>query len=100
MRNALHEEQTSEMKELRQQAGAYLRSGREKRKLKQRELSKLVGFDTHTYISALENGHEILPPQRYPAYAEAIKADPAEFARNMLKFYQPSVYVMIWGHTQ
>lgn len=97
MKNALHNDLSGNMKEDSSQSGDYLQKCRSKNKLLQRDISDALGYETHTYISALENGHETLPLIRYPEYCAMVKANPRRFARTMLKYDYPQIFEMIWG---
>ena len=52
-------------KELRGQAGSWLRELREKRGLSQRQLANKVSAEYYTFISQLETGRGRIPLDRY-----------------------------------
>jgi transcriptional regulator with XRE-family HTH domain len=81
-----------DVKQLRQDAGRWLRQLREARGLSQRELARQVGLNFYTFISQLESGRGRIPPDRYKAWAEALAQDPQEFVRELLRYYDPITY--------
>lgn len=89
---------SSETIELRKEGGAWLKSLREARGLSQRKLADLIGTDYYTFISQLETGRGRIPPDRYVAWAEALGVEPREFVKNVLQFYDPITYEILFGH--
>lgn len=83
--------------ELRRAAGRWLRSLREARKLSQRELAERIGTENHSFISQLEAGRCRIPPDRYRAWATALDLPPAEFVRDLLQFYDPITYSILFN---
>ncbi len=81
-----------DVKQLRQDAGRWLKQLREARGLTQRELASLVGLHFYTFISQLESGRGRIPPDRYQAWAEALRIDTQEFVRELLRYYDPITY--------
>src|SRR3954463_10220107 len=84
-------------KELRSQAGMWLRELREKRGLSQRELATKVGAEYYTFISQLETGRGRIPPARYLPWANALGVPPREFVRTLMSFYDPVTYGILFG---
>jgi len=82
---------------LRVQAGSWLRELREKRGLSQRDLAQKVGAEYYTFISQLENGRGRIPPDRYLAWAKALGVEPREFVRELMSYYDPMTYSIIFG---
>ncbi|MGH8525196.1 MAG: helix-turn-helix domain-containing protein [Gammaproteobacteria bacterium] len=82
---------------LRDQAGHYLRELREKRGLSQRELAQKVGAEYYTFISQLEHGRGRIPPDRYLLWADALGVNPREFVRELMSYYDPVTYNIIFG---
>ena len=89
---------SSETIELRKEGGAWLKSLREARGLSQRKLADLIGTDYYTFISQLETGRGRIPPDRYVAWADALGVEPREFVKNVLQFYDPITYEILFGH--
>jgi transcriptional regulator with XRE-family HTH domain len=82
---------------LRDQAGRWLRELREKRGLSQRDLAQKVGAEYYTFISQLEHGRGRIPPDRYLLWAEALGVEPREFVRELMAYYDPVTYGIIFG---
>jgi len=81
-----------DVKQLRQDAGRWLKQLREARGITQRELAQLVGLNFYTFISQLESGRGRIPPDRYRVWAEALCVEPQEFVRELLRYYDPITY--------
>jgi transcriptional regulator with XRE-family HTH domain len=81
-----------DVKQLRQDAGRWLRQLREARGLSQRELARIVGLNFYTFISQLESGRGRIPPDRYKAWAEALGVDTQDFVKELLRYYDPITY--------
>lgn len=84
-------------RELRMQAGAWLRSRREACGISQRELAEKVGALYYTFISQIEAGRGRIPAERYAAWANALDIDSRAFAICMLKFYEPATHALIFN---
>ncbi len=82
---------------LRKLAGAYVKGLRERAELSQNDLAKLVGLDYYTMVSQIERGAARLPPDRQQLWAEALKVDPQEFVRTLLRFYDPYTWEILFG---
>ena len=83
--------------ELRQQAGRWLKELRESRGLSQRGLAAQVGAEYYTFISQLETGRGRVPPDRYRTWAAALGVDAAVFVRELLRFYDPVTFGILFG---
>jgi len=86
-----------EVQELRRTAGQWLKELRERRNLSQRQFASLVGAEHYTFISQLETGRGRIPPDRYRRWADALGVNPAEFVRNLMKYYDPVTYGILFG---
>lgn len=84
-------------RELRAQAGHWLKERRESGGLSQRELAGRVGMGYYTFVSQIEAGRGRIPPERYEAWACALGLDAREFAMRMLGYYEPLTYQLIFG---
>jgi len=82
--------------ELRRQAGKWLRLRREKLGLSQRELAKRVKIDYYTFISQIEAGRGRVPADSLQDWSEALEMNSREFATNLMKFYDPHTYKLIF----
>ena len=87
----------SEVQELRREAGRWLKQLREAAGLSQRDLAARVGADYYTFISQLETGRGRIPPDRYEAWAEALEVEPRAFVTEILRFYDPATYRILFG---
>jgi transcriptional regulator with XRE-family HTH domain len=75
--------------------GEYLADMRLKRGLTQKELGKALGM-TDTAISATELGRNSLSPERYRQTADALGIGRKQFARNLLRYYDPWLFSMLY----
>ena len=82
---------------LRQEAGKWLRALRETAGLSQRELAKRVGLEYYTFISQIESGRGRVPPTQIKAWAEVLGVVPRRFAIEMMRYYDPLNYELIFG---
>jgi transcriptional regulator with XRE-family HTH domain len=86
--------------ELRKDGGQWLKSLREAQGLSQRRLADLIGTDYYTFISQLETGRGRIPPDRYKAWAQALGVEPRGFVKNVLRFYDPITFEILFGREQ
>ena len=87
----------SEVQELRREAGRWLKQRREEARLSQRDLAAKVGAEYYTFISQLETGRGRIPPDRYEAWASALGIEPRLFVTEILKYYDPITYRLLFG---
>ncbi|MCJ2074292.1 helix-turn-helix domain-containing protein [Methylobacterium sp. E-016] len=90
---------TEETQVLRREGGCYLRALREARGLSQRQLAKLLNYEFYTFISQIETGRGRIPPDSYRIWAVALGVDVQDFVRNLMRFYDPVTYAILFGHT-
>lgn len=83
--------------ELRKKAGSWLRAVRCELGLSQRELAHRVNMEYYTFISQIEAGRGRVPADRLRDWAEALEIDPREFAINLMRYYDPYSFDMIYG---
>jgi transcriptional regulator with XRE-family HTH domain len=74
-----------------------LREGRERAGLTQAELAEKVGLRYYTFVSQVENGLGRVPIESQGAWALAIGAEPADFARTLLGYYEPELFRLLFG---
>ena len=86
----------SEAKALRLKGGAYVKRLRQASGLTQRELAVKVGLNYYTFISQLENGTGRVPPDLYAAFADAFHVNRKEFVRELLRYYDPFTYKILF----
>lgn len=81
---------------LRKQAGVWLRSRRCELGLSQRELAHRVNMEYYTFISQIEAGRGRVPAERFQIWAEALEIEPREFAINLMQYYDPYTYQLVF----
>ena len=86
-----------DIRKLRQSAGVLLKTLRERRGLSQRQLANLVGTEPYTFISQLENGRGRIPPNLYHTWAQVLGVEPRLFVRELMKYYDPVTYGILFG---
>lgn len=84
-------------KSLRQEAGRWLKAAREAAGLTQAELAERVGLRYYTFVSQVESGLGRVPIETQGAWARAVGHDPAEFARTLLRCYEPELHRLLFG---
>ncbi|MSP89134.1 MAG: XRE family transcriptional regulator [Alphaproteobacteria bacterium] len=84
---------------LRVAAGQWLKSLREAKGLTQRALAEQVELRYYTFISQIEGGYGKIPSEQYPAWANALGVDQQEFAKQLIYYYDPVLYRMLFGQT-
>ncbi|MBL8773794.1 MAG: helix-turn-helix transcriptional regulator [Phenylobacterium sp.] len=85
------------IKALRQEAGRWLKASREQAGLTQAELAERVGLRYYTFVSQVESGLGRLPIETQGAWAEALGLEPGEFARTLLRYYEPELFRLLFG---
>ena len=83
-------------KELRKQAGAWLKSQRQKAGLSQMDLATGLGLRYYTFISQVENGFGRVPSESMEAWARCLGIPPRVFARELLAYYDPHFYRLLF----
>ncbi len=86
--------------ELRKKAGIWLRNRRCELGLSQRELACRVNMEYYTFISQIEAGRGRVPSDRLRDWADALEMEPREFAINLMKYYDPLTFDMIFGTSE
>jgi transcriptional regulator with XRE-family HTH domain len=90
----------TETKRLRKQAGTWLKELRARAGLSQIELAEILGFKYYTFISQVENGFGRLPTESMEPWARALGVDPGPFARELLSYYDPELYRLLFDVKQ
>jgi transcriptional regulator with XRE-family HTH domain len=80
----------------RRQAGAWLRQLRETAGLTQVELARRLGFKYYAFISQVETGISRVPTDKLEAWAQALDADPSEFTKRLISFYEPELHRLLY----
>jgi transcriptional regulator with XRE-family HTH domain len=88
---------TPNAKQLRKDAGTWLRELRQRAGLSQIELAARLELKYYTFISQVETGYGRVPTDTMEAWANALGVKPAEFARRLLSFYDPDLYKLLFG---
>jgi transcriptional regulator with XRE-family HTH domain len=83
-------------KQLRKQAGGWLKELRAKAGLSQIELAAQLGFKYYTFVSQVENGFGRVPIESMEAWARALGVEPSAFARRLLSFYDPEMHRLLF----
>jgi transcriptional regulator with XRE-family HTH domain len=86
----------AQTKVLRQQAGRWLKGAREAAGLTQAELAERVGLRYYTFVSQVESGLGRLPVETQGAWAQALGLDPGDFARTLLRYYEPELFRLLF----
>jgi transcriptional regulator with XRE-family HTH domain len=86
----------AQIKVLRQQAGRWLKAARETAGLTQAELAEKVGLRYYTFVSQVESGLGRLPIETQAAWAMALGLDPSEFAKTLLRYYEPELFRLLF----
>jgi transcriptional regulator with XRE-family HTH domain len=79
------------------EAGAWLKQLREGRGLSQPQMVTALGMKHRAAISMIESGKNRLAPVNFEIYAEMLCIEPREFVRQLLSYYSPEVYEILFG---
>lgn len=86
----------AEPKRLRKDAGRWLKQQRQTAGLSQVQLAQRLGLKYYTFISQVENGFGRVPISLMEHWALALNIDPTEFARQLVAFYDPELYRLLF----
>lgn len=89
--------QAAHTKELRRQAGQWLKEAREAAGLTQAQLAERVGLRYYTFVSQVEGGLGRVPVDVQGAWAEALSLESREFARRLLGYYEPELHRLLFS---
>src|ERR1700752_3919687 len=84
-----------EPKQLRKQAGDWLKQRRADVGLSQADLAARLGLKYYTFISQVENGFSRVPTETMAAWATELGLEPAAFAKHLLMYYEPELYRLL-----
>jgi len=76
----------------RKAAGRYLKECREAAGVTQREVALAIDIAYYTFIAQIEAGTARVPPEYLVKYARCLGIVPAEFAKQLMKHYDPYTY--------
>jgi len=86
----------AETKTLRREAGRWLKAARETAGLTQADLAQRLGLRYYTFVSQVESGVGRVPVEMQGAWAQAVGLDPGEFARTLLRQYEPELHRLLF----
>jgi transcriptional regulator with XRE-family HTH domain len=86
----------AETKSLRREAGRWLKGVRESAGLTQADLALRLGLRYYTFISQVESGVGRVPIEMQGAWAGAVGLDPGDFARTLLRHYEPELHRLLF----
>lgn len=95
-RPAVDPQRAAVVKDLRRQAGRWLKAAREQAGLTQADVAERIGVKYYTFVSQVEGGFGRVPSEMYEAWAGALGVCTQEFARTLLRFYDPDVYRLLF----
>jgi len=86
-----------EARQLRKEAGDWLKKRRADAGLSQVALADRLGMKYYTFISQVENGFSRVPTETMEAWAIQLGLEPSEFAKHLLLYYEPELYRLLFG---
>jgi hypothetical protein len=54
-------------------------------------------MEYYTFISQIESGRGRIPSENIRDWAIALEVDPKEFAINLMRYYDPRTYELVFG---
>ncbi|WP_421738587.1 helix-turn-helix domain-containing protein [Caulobacter sp.] len=96
-RTAMNPAKAALTKDLRREAGRWLKAAREAAGLTQAELADRIGLRYYTFVSQVENGVGRVPIETQAAWAEAVGVEPGQFARVLLRHYEPELHRLLFS---
>ncbi|MFC3712283.1 helix-turn-helix domain-containing protein [Sphingoaurantiacus capsulatus] len=85
-------------KELRREAGQWLKAARETTGITQAELAERVGLRYYTFVSQVESGLGRVPIDLQAAWAAALGQEAQAFAKHLLGYYEPELFRLLFGN--
>src|SRR5882762_11600817 len=86
-----------EARQLRKQAGDWLKQRRADAGLSQADLAARLGLKYYTFISQVENGFSRVPTETMAAWAAELGLEPPTFAKHLLLYYEPELHRLLFG---
>jgi len=86
----------TDARSLRKEAGKWLQKQRRHSGLSQMDLANKLGLKYYTFISQVENGFGRVPSVSMGKWARALGVSPALFARQLLAYYDPELYRLLF----
>lgn len=87
---------SDEAKRQRKEAGAWLKELRGRAGLSQIQLAEVLGYKYYTFIAQVENGYGRVPTEGMEAWALALSQKPNAFAKQLLSYYDPELYRLLF----
>lgn len=84
------------VKDLRRAGGAWLKQCRLNKGLTQLQIAEAVGLENYTMVSMIESGRGRIRPESYRLWAAAMDLSPREFVENIMKYYDPIAYEILF----
>lgn len=88
--------QQSSVRQLRKDAGKWLKERRQAAGLSQMDLATILGLKYYTFISQVENGFGRVPSGTMRNWACALGIAPKLFARTLLAYYDPDLHRLLF----
>ena len=82
--------------EERKNARQFLRHRRLDAGITQLDLARALGLGYSQMVSQIEAGKARVPPARYVEYATALKMDPKDFVRELLRYYDHDAWRILF----
>ena len=79
----------------RRKAGTWLKTLREEAGLTQIDLARRLGFKYYAFVSQVETGLSRVPTEKLERWALALGADPGEFTKRLISFYEPEIHRLL-----
>lgn len=83
-------------RELRKEAGTYIRKLRGDADLSQSDLAKKLDLTFYSFISQVETGVTRIPPDAMGDWARALNVSTKQFAKTLLRYYDPFTYAALY----
>jgi transcriptional regulator with XRE-family HTH domain len=84
-------------RELRKQAGDWLKQRRADAGLSQADLAARLKLKYYTFISQVENGFSRVPTELMGAWAVELGLEQRVFTRHLLMYYEPELFRLLFG---
>jgi transcriptional regulator with XRE-family HTH domain len=81
---------------LRREAGAWLQAKRKAAGLSQLQLAERLGIRYYASVSQVETGFGRVTSESMEPWARALGLAPAEFARRLLSYYDPTLHRLLF----
>ncbi|VBI24648.1 Uncharacterised protein [Burkholderia pseudomallei] len=82
---------------LRARFGQWLKAKREETGMTQLEMAVYLDYGYPVFVSQVERGASVLPEHDMRVWAELLRVDSAEFAKQYLYYCRPFVYEAMYG---